>query len=344
MKYFAGLDVSLDETALCVVDDEGTIVREGKAPSEPEALIAWLAEVELSLQKIGLEAGPLSPWLFGGLQKAGLPAVCIETRRMKGATAAMAVKTDRNDARAIAQAIRVGWYTAVHVKTIESQELRLLLTNRKTLLASRVVIENEVRGTLKAFGFKVGTVTPASFEERVLELVADRPRLLTMIRPMLTAREGLRRQYDALHRMVLQATRTHPACRRLMTVPGVGPVVALTYATAVDNPERFAKSRDVGAHFGLTPRKYASGEIDRNGAISKSGYRMVRVALFQAALSLLTRSHRWSTLKAWGMALAKRRGLKRATVAVARKLSVLLHRLWIDQTEFKWTREDSVAA
>ena len=129
-----------------------------------------------------------------------------------------------------------------------------------------------------------------------------------------------------------------------MTVPGVGPVVALTYATAVDNPERFAQSRDVGAHFGLTPRKYASGEIDRNGAISKSGDRMVRIALFQAALSLLTRSHRWSALKAWGMGLAKRRGLKRATVAVARKLSVLLHRLWIDQTEFQWTREDSLAA
>ena len=164
MKYFAGLDVSLDETALCIVDDEGTIVREGKALSEPETLIAWLAELGLSLEKIGLEAGPLSPWLFKGLRKAGLQAVCIEMRRIKGATAAMAVKTDRNDARAIAQAIRVGWYTAVHVKTIESQELRLLLTNRKTLLASRVLIENEVRGTLKAFGFKVGTVTPASFE------------------------------------------------------------------------------------------------------------------------------------------------------------------------------------
>ena len=339
MKYFAGLDVSLNDTAVCVVDDVGTIIREGKAGSDPAALAEWLAAVGVHLDRVGLEAGPLSPWLYDGLREAGYPAVCIETRRMKGATAAMAVKTDRNDARAIAQAIRVGWYTAVHVKTTDSQELRLLLTNRKTLLAAQLAIDNEIRGTLKAFGFKIGAVTPTTFCERVTGLLADRPRLLAMVAPMLKAREDLRRQFAVLHRMMLHATKAHPACRRLMTVPGVGAVVALTYATAIDAPERFVHSRDVGAHFGLTPRKYASGEIDRNGGISKSGDRMARQALFQAALSLITRTHRWSSLKAWGMALAKRRGLKRATVAVARKLAVLLHRLWSDSTDFKWTRE-----
>ncbi len=344
MKYYAGLDVSLDETALCVVNEEGVIVREGKAESDPTALANWLSDGGVDVARVGLEAGPLSPWLYEGLRMAGLPAVCVETRSMKGATAAMAVKTDRNDARAIAQAIRVGWYTAVHVKTAESQELRLLLTNRKTLQAAQLTLDNEIRGTLKAFGLKVGAVTTAGFEGRVIELVADRPRLLAMVRPMLFARDALRQQFAALHRMVLQATRAHAACRRLMTVPGVGPVVALTYATALDAPERFTRSRDVGAHFGLTPRKYASGEIDRNGAISKSGDRMARQALFHAALSLLTRAHRWSPLKAWGMALAKRRGLKRATVAVARKLAVLLHRLWTDQSDFRWTRDEAAAA
>ncbi len=293
---------------------------------------------------VGLEAGPLSPWLCGELQAAGLPAVCIETRRMKGATAAMAVKTDRNDARAIAQAMRVGWFTAVHVKTTESQELRLLLTNRKMLLTSRIALENEIRGTLKAFGLKVGRVTAMTFEARVIELIADRSRLQAMVRPMLAARQALQVQYQALHALVLKAVRAHQVCRRLLTVPGVGAVTALVFATAIDDPTRFARSRDVGAHLGLTPRKYASGEIDRNGAISKSGDRLAREALFVAAHSLLTRVSRWSALKAWGMAVAKRRGLRRATVAVARKLAVILHRMWTDSSEFRWNREQTAAA
>jgi transposase len=339
MMYYVGLDVSLDETTLFVVDGDGAIVREGKAASEPSALSSWLKEVGVELHRVGLEAGPLSPWLYEGLKGAGLPAICIETRRMKGATAAMAVKTDRNDARAIAQAMRVGWFTAVHVKTAESQELRLLLTNRKTLQAAFLNLENEIRGTLKAFGLKVGSVTSRAFESRVLELLEGRSNLLSMVRPMLQAREGLTRQFTVLNNMVLRVTRKHPACRRLMTAPGVGPLVALTFATAIDDPERFTRSRDVGAHFGLTPRKYASGEIDRNGSITKCGDRMARQALYQAALTLLTRAGRWSHLKAWGVALAKRRGLKRAIVAVARKLAVLLHRLWSDQTNFAWSPE-----
>ena len=284
----------------------------------------------------------MSPWLFEGLRAGGLPAVCIETRRMKGATAAMAVKTDRNDARGIAQAMRVGWFTAVHVKTIESQELRLLLTNRKTLLSSRVVLENEVRGTLKAFGLKVGKVTAEGFEARVLDLTSESARLQDMVRPMLTAREVLRQQYAKLHEMVLEVVRSHSACRRLMTVPGVGPITALTFVTCVDEPARFPHSRDVGAHLGLTPRKYASGEVDRNGGISKSGDRLTREALFLAAHALLTRVTRWSALKAWAMSVAKRRGLRRATVAVARKLSVVMHRMWAEGEEFRWTNNVSV--
>jgi transposase len=151
MKYFAGLDVSLQETAIRVVDEDGLVTRVGKVASEPDDLVRWLAATGLTLVRVGLEAGPLSPWLYAELRAGGLPAICIETRRMKGATAAMAIKTDRNDARAIAHAMRVGWFTAVHVKTAESQELRLLLSNRRTLLEKRVAIDNEVRGTLKAF-------------------------------------------------------------------------------------------------------------------------------------------------------------------------------------------------
>ena len=344
VRYFVGLDVSLDDTAICVVDDAGVIVREGKAETEPAAIATWLAALGKPFERVGLEAGPLSPWLCEGLQAAGLPAVCIETRRMRGATAAMAVKTDRNDARAIAQAMRVGWFTAVHVKTTESQELRLLLTNRKTLLTGRVALENEIRGTLKAFGLKIGQVSVAAFEARAIKLTADHPRLLAMVRPMLAARAALQLQYDALHVMVLKAVKSHGVCRRLLTVPGVGPVTALAFATAIDDPGRFAHSRNVGAHLGLTPRKYASGEIDRNGAISKSGDRIAREALFLAAHALLTRVTRWSALKAWGMAIAKRRGLRRATVAVARKLAVIMHRMWADGSEFRWSREEAAGA
>jgi transposase len=344
VSYFVGLDVSLDETAICVIDDAGDILQEGKAETEPEAIAAWLNAIDGPIERVGLEAGPLSPWLYEGLRAAGVPAICIETRRMKGATAVMAVKTDRNDARAIAQAMRVGWFTAVHVKTAESQELRLLLTNRKTLQTSRVRLENEIRGTLKAFGLKVGHISTAAFEMRVIDLTGDRPRLQAMVRPMLAARQALRVQFDALHVMVLNAVRAHAACRRLLTVPGVGAVTALTFATAIDNPARFTRSRDVGAHLGLTPRKYASGEVDRNGAISKSGDRLAREALFVAAHTLLTRVTRWSALKAWGTAIAKRRGLRRATVAVARKLAMILHRIWADGGEFRWRREEAASA
>jgi transposase len=338
------LDVSLDETAICIVNEDGIIVTEGKAASEPDDLVRWLAATGLMITRIGLEAGPLSPWLHTGLRAAGLPAICIETRRMKGATAAMAVKTDRNDARAIAHAMRVGWFTAVHVKTAESQELRLLLSNRRTLLVKRVAIDNEIRGTLKAFGLKLGAVTVAAFEARVKELLADRSRLMAMVRPMLAARTALRQQCEVLHRMVLKTVRANAVCRRLLTVPGLGPIIALTYATGVDDPARFAHARDLGPHFGLTPRKYASGEIDRNGSITKAGDAAVREGLVQAALTLLTRVHRWSALKAWGMAVAKRRGLRRAIVAVARKLAIVMHRIWVDGTTFTWSREETATA
>ncbi len=333
----------MEETSICVVDENGTVIKEGKAPTDPDPVMQWLLLLDLKFERVGLEAGPLSPWLHDGLRACGYPAVCIETRRMKGATAAMAMKTDRNDARAIAHAMRVGWFTAVHVKSQASQELRLLLTNRRTLLQQRVGLENEIRGTLKAFGIKVGVVSKGGFEVRVRELLADRPRLLAMIEPMLAVRDTLRRQYLTLHRMVMAAVLRSPVCRRLMTVPGVGPIVALTYATGVDDPSRFRRSRDVGPHFGLVPRKYASGEIDHNLSISKSGDTLVREALFQAAQVLMWRVGRWSALKAWGMQIAKRRGMRRATVAVARKLGVIMHRIWVDDVDFRWSREAAVA-
>jgi len=337
MKYFAGLDVSLEETSLCVVDEAGSVVREGRVASEPSAIAAWLGQTGLSMARVGLEAGPLSPWLHRELGGAGLPSICIETRRMRGATLLMSVKTDRIDARAIAQAMRVGWYTVVHVKSEASQELRVLLRNRKTVREQRVGLDNEIRGTLKAFGIKLGKVSEARFADRVVSAIKEqRPALLSMMEPMLAVRLTLRRAHAVLHNQVKAVVRASAVCQRFMTTPGVASVVALTYMTGVDDPCRFARSRAVAPHFGLTPRKYASGEIDRNGAISKCGDEMVREALFQAAHTLLTRVKRWSALKAWGMQVAKRRGLRRATVAVARKLAILLHQMWVTGEDFRW--------
>lgn len=345
MEYFAGLDVSLEETSVCVIDGSGTILHEGKVLSCPEAISSFFAETGLSFSRIGFEAGQLAPWLHRGLRESGLTAICIETRRMKAFASASPVKTDRKDAQLIAQAMRVGLFREVHVKSIESQELRLLLRNRWTLQRKRRDIENEVRGTLKGFGVKLGKLGKGRFGARVRErLMTEHPRLLALFEPMLEARDALLVQEQALDAKVVKTVRADGVCRLLMTTPGIGPVTALAFRSAIDDPSRFARSRDVGVHFGLTPRLYQSGEISRSGRISKCGDAMVRALLFEAALSLLTRTKQWSALKSWGLRVAARRGMRRAIVAVARRLAVILHRMWIDNTEFKWgASEDKIS-
>lgn len=262
----------------------------------------------------------------------------IETRRLRAATKTMPVKTDRNDARAIAQVVRTGWFRAVHVKSALSQELRTLLTARKLLVAKLRDLDSGIRGLLRGFGLKVGQVGERSFPSRIRDLVEGLS-LEAVVEPLLRARSALMAERDHLHGLVMAAARRDEVCRRLMTVPGVGPVTALTFCSAVDDPLRFSRSRAVGAHFGLTPRRYQSGETDRTGHISKQGDALARQALYEAANVLLTRTSRWSALKAWGLNVAKQAGLRRAKVAVARKLATLLHAMWRDATEFCWSRE-----
>ena len=344
MDHFAGLDVSVKETSVCIVDDTGKIVREVKVASEPEALLAVLKNPAYRFTRIGLEAGPLSQWLFSALAEAELPVVCVETRHMQALLKAQINKTDRNDARGISQMMRVGLYRPVHVKTLRSQKLRMLLTHRKLLQSKAVAIENDLRGTLRNFGLKVGMVGKVKFETRIKELVENLPDLAVLVEPLLVVRRVLREQIGILHRRLLTIVRDDDVCRRLMTVPGIGPVVALTYRATVDVPARFRNSKAVGAVFGLTPSKYQSGEINRTGAISKYGDEMMRVMLYEAAQVMLTRTNKWSWLKAWAMQIAKRRGIKKAIVALARRLAVILHRIWVDGTEFRWTREQAPAA
>ncbi|WP_375196716.1 IS110 family transposase [Sphingobium sp.] len=329
MRYYAGLDVSLEETAICIVDEAGKVIRELRATSEADALIETLSATGLGFERIGLEACSLSSWLHQGLTRAGLPALCIETRAAKAAMGAMPNKTDRNDARGLAQIIRTGWYRAVHVKSAPCRSARALLGARRTMLNKQRDIENAVRAVLREVGLELASVDAA---------ISD------IVEPLLAVLDTMARQIEQLTKRVLDAVRVEPICRRLMTVPGVGPLTALASRSTVDQPERFRRSRDVGAHLGLTPRRYQSGETDIQGRISRCGDELARTALYEAAHTLLTRCQKWSTLKAWGMRVAQRRGMAKARVAVARKLAVILHRMWSNEAEFRWSKAPAPTA
>lgn len=337
MEYYAGIDVSLKESSVCVVDATGKLVREAKVGSEPECLVEFFDRLDFPVERIGLEAGPLSQWLHAALVAARHEVVLLETRHVKAALSAMTVKTDRKDARGIAQLLRMGWYRPVHAKSSPAQDTRALLVRRKLLQSKLLDVELSIRGILRGYGLKVGEVSRGRFEARIRELIAGHATLSMVIDAMLTARAVLWSEFTKLHREMLRIARADSVCQRLMSAPGVGALVALTYRSTVDDPARFEKSSTVGAYFGLTPKKYQSGETDRDGGVSKVGDAMVRTALFESAHIMLTRATRFSSLKRWALDVARRRGMKRAKVALARKLGVVLHRMWVDATDFRWS-------
>jgi transposase len=326
MEQYAGIDVSLESASVCVVDASGRIVREAKVASEPDALIAWFAKSGVEVSRIGLEAGPLSQWLYAGMREAELAVELLETRHVRDAFKAMPVKTDRSDARGIAQLMRLGWFRPVHCKSLPAQELRAVLTARKLVQSKRHDMEMSLRGILRGFGLKVGSTTPRSFE--------GHPTLLAVADALLLARATLGEQLGKLQKRLVSLARDDTRARLLMSTPGVGVFVALTYVAAIDDPARFRSSKAAGAHFGLTPKKYQSGETDITGRISKIGDANVRTALYEAANVILTRPVKGSLLKSWAMRLAKRAGMRKAKVALARKLAVVLHRMLADGTRF----------
>jgi transposase len=344
MDHYAGIDVSLECSSVCVVEASGRIVREGKVASEPEALIAWFGSVGLRLVRIGLEAGPLSQWLYAGLRDAGLAVELLETRHVRTALKTMPVKSDRNDARGIAQLMRLGWFRPVHCKSIAAQEMRALLTARKLIQGKLFDVEMSLRGILRGFGLKVGATTPRRFAGRIRELVAGHLTLEAIAAAMLAAHEVLLREFGAFETQLRAMARTDARTRLLMSAPGVGPIVALTYVSALDDPARFKSSKAVGAYVGLTPKKHQSGETDRTGRISKIGDAGLRTALYQAAHVMLARPVKGSGLKSWAMKLARRAGMKKAKVALARKLAVILHRMWVDGTSFMVSAVNKPAA
>jgi transposase len=343
MDHYLGIDVSLELSSLCVMDQTGKILLETKVASEPEALIAFIRTLSTPITLVGLEAGPLSQWLHAGLTAEGIDVVLMETRHVKGALKAMPVKTDRRDAQGIAQLLRTGWYRPVHCKSASAQEVRALLTARKLLLTKVIDLELGLRGVLRGFGLKMGKVSRGHFAERARAMVDGNPMLEHVTQAMLVAREALQAEMANLDRRARDHARNDATCRLLMTVPGVGALTALTFKSAVDDPTRFRSSKMLGPHFGLTPSKHQSGETDITGSITRAGDAMVRSILYEAATALLTRAQSYSSLKSWGMAVMKRRGLKRATVAVARKLATVLHRMWIDGVPFRFGKESAPA-
>ncbi len=335
MKHYAGIDVSLECSSVCVVDAEGRIVREDKVASEPAALAGWFEASGLELSRIGLEAGPLSQWLHAGMKEAGLAVELLETRHVRAAFRTMPVKTDRKDARGIAQLMRLGWFRAVHCKSPAAQEVRALLAARKLAQSRLCDIQMSLRGILRGFGLKVGATTVNKFESRIRDLVAGHPTLEAIAQSLLSVHAVLARAVRSLDTKLRDIARCDARVRLMMTAPGVGAIIGLTYVAAIDDPSRFKSSKMVGPHFGLTPKRYQSGETDTTGRISKIGDKQVRCALYEAAHIILTRTARASALKSWAMKLARRSGMKKAKVALARKLAVVLHRMWVDGAAFQ---------
>ena len=334
MSEYVGLDVSLEETSVCILDAAGTITFEGKVESAPAAIERLLKQRAPKASKVGLETGPTSTWLWHELRAAGVPVICIDARHAQAALSMRINKTDRNDAQGLAQLMRMGWYREVQVKELTAHADGALLASRALIVRQRCELENQIRGLMKNFGLRCRATKGARFEQAVLMLVSQHNTLRDIILPLLAARDGLRRQEAILTMKVRERTLASPVCRRLMTMPGVGTMTALAFAATIDDPSRFRHSASVGAYLGLTPRRYASGEVDRMGRISRCGDALARSYLYEAANVLLTRSRTSSPLRSWAQKLAKKAGFKKARVALARKMAVVLHRMWLNGTDF----------
>jgi transposase len=311
--------------------------------SEPAAIAAFIKAKARNAVRIGLETGPTTTWLWHELRALGLPVICIDARHAKAALSMQINKSDRNDAVGLARIMQCGWYKEVQVKSVACHEVRAVLNSRAQLVKIKRDLENQIRGLLKNLGLIIGKAGGNVFQRRAEELVGEHRLLQEAVRPLLGVREIVRREIAGLTRKLLAMARDNDESRRLMTVPGIGAINALAFCAAIDNPSRFRRSRSVGAYLGLTPRRHASGEVDWSGRISKCGDAMVRTYLFEAAGVLLTRVAQWCKLKAWGHRLWKRIGFKKAKIAVARKLAVILHRMWRDGTNFIWSSKEAAA-
>ena len=337
MTLYAGLDVSDKSTHVCVVDVQGAVRWRGVCATDPETVAATLARHAAGIERVVLETGALSAFLYHGLSERSVPVVCICARHAKGVLSARVNKSDVHDAEGLAQLARTGWYKAVHIKESATHLDRAELKVREQLIKAHHAMLGQLRGLLKLFGLRLGKVTtPGKRDERLTALFAQKPELKPVLAPLVAALCAIEAQIAASIRSLKQRAAADPVVVRMMSVPGVGPITALTFKSSIEDPGRFARSQDAGAYAGLVPRRFQSGERDTKGHISKAGDPMLRSALYEAANNLLARVKRPSPLQAWGKALVTTKGAKRARVAVARKLAILLHKLWQTGTDFQW--------
>ena len=335
MDEYVGLDVSKEDTCFCVMDAEGKVLAQGKALSDPGSLFEALREHSLCPERIVLETGTLSSWPARGLRDRGLTVEVIDARQAHAVMKLQHDKTDKNDAHLLADLARTGFYRSVSVGSEAFQLQRILVKARRHLVCQRRDTENAIRGFLCALGLRFPRGS-GKLAARVRDALDARPDLKPMIEPLLASVEALKAEIKRLDEEVMAEAKVSPASRLLMTMPGIGPVTAMAYAATIGDATRFARSRDVGAYVGLTSRRFQSGEVDYSGRISKMGDNLLRSLLYEAANSLLTIVRRPHPLKDWARRIKKRSSHKKACVALARKLAVIMHRMLITGEAFRW--------
>jgi transposase len=335
MKHYVGLDVSMKETFICIQDEQGKMIHQGKAKTTPEQIADYLKKFKLPLEKVGLESGSLSHWLTEGLRALEIPAICIDARKMAAVLSVQVNKTDKNDAKGIAEAMRCGIYREVIQKSQEAIAIGTLMSSRRLVVTQKVQITNAVRGLLKTHGIRLGPCGDKSFSQKVKDKIGAQDILVKdSIEALLSCFEKMKEELRKLTYHIEEIARENEEIKRLTTIPGVGIITAVSYKIEIDDPKRFKNSRAVGAYLGMTPKQYSSGETKKQGRISKSGSNETRFLLNEAATVMLTRSQKWSKLKAWGLKIQRKHGFKKACMAVGRKLAVIMHRMLMDKTDF----------
>jgi transposase len=340
MKHYIGLDVAMKRTFICIIDESGKIIHEGSENTDPTLLADYLQKIGLEVALVGFESGSLSHYLLNGFKERALPAICIDARKMSAILSLKINKTDKNDARGIAEALRSGMFTRVHHKDQESVDRGVILVARRTMINQRTQLKNCVRGLLKSYGVRLGSVGSARFSRATKNHLLQLEKTVQLsFEALLSTFDHLTLEIEKLDKKLLEISSRDKDIKLLLTIPGIGVITAITYKAEIFDPHRFSDSRSVGAYLGMTPTQYSSGETQKQGKISKCGSKELRFLLVEAGLVVITRTKKWSKLKAWGLKLMRKKGAKKAALAVGRKLAVIMHKMLIEQKEFIYGEE-----
>jgi len=344
-QYYTGLDVSMEQTDIVTVDDKGKIVFEASIKTNPQSIDAALKQAGFPIQKMSLESGSWSHWLVKEISALGWNITCIDARSISPLLALKTNKTDRNDARGIAEAVRMQsqYIREVYQKSQKSIDLGALLTTRRMLVGQRTALGNTMRGLLKTFGLRLGIVEPSKFSESLQAKIAEQWPETTSpseeypvlaLKTLARCFETLRKEIKEIDTILNLLSKKDDVLKRLMTVPGIGTLTAITYKVVIDNPKRFNKPRLVGAYLGMCPIQYSSGQIKRRGRISKKGPSELRMLLASSGMRILTHCKEPSKLRIWGLKISEKHGKKKASMALGRKLAIIMHHIWSKNTLF----------